>query len=184
MDLSIALRRREAKQILTVQLVGDLRECGAEILTGSNLHVTAASFFRHFRETRIGPVLHQRRLQTTRAESRHLLTPATSHADSVDHHAELACAIDHFDLAHELRPEPSGTAVLSVTQDEDDRSPIVFLTILEDAEAFVDRAPQRRRRIWRNRTRERCLQLHGIAYERPSDRHVMPKGTEANSVVH
>jgi hypothetical protein len=119
---AVAFRRHETEQVLAVQFVGDLRKCRTEILSGANLHIPAAGFLGDTRETGVWPVRHQRRLQTAGTEAGHLLTPATSHADPVHHHTELARAIDHFDLADELRPEPDRTAVLAIAQHQDDRA--------------------------------------------------------------
>src|SRR5688572_11677139 len=47
--LAVALRGREAEQVLAVQLVGDPRERGGEILAGPNLDVAAARFLRDAR---------------------------------------------------------------------------------------------------------------------------------------
>jgi hypothetical protein len=75
-----------------MQFVGDLRECRSEILTCAKFDVAATGLFRSFRQPGIGPVRHQRRLQTTGTETRHLLSPATPHADPIHHHAKLTGA--------------------------------------------------------------------------------------------
>src|SRR4029453_11322691 len=112
-DFAVAFRRHESEKVLTVEFISDLRKCRTEILTGADLHVAAAGFFRDARETGVGPVAHQRGLQTTGAKARHVLTTATAHADPVHHHAKFSRAIDDFDLAHELRLEANRTPVLA-----------------------------------------------------------------------
>src|SRR5262245_12335590 len=167
-----------------MQLVGDLRERGAEILTKANLYVAAARFLCHARETRVRPVRHQRRLQPSRAEAGHLRPlPATAHPDRVDHHALFARVLDHLDLTDELRTEAGRSAVLPVAQHQNDRAAIVLAAVLEHVEPLVDRPPQRRRRIGRNRARQRGAKLTWIAGEGRTDADIVSESPDAYAVV-
>ena len=99
MHLAVACGRSKANQVLTVQLVGDASECGAEILSEPNLRVAAAGLLRDAREAGVGEVGRQHRLKVTRTGSRpHRPRATAAHADAVDHPVVIACAVDDLGL--------------------------------------------------------------------------------------
>ena len=100
--LAVALRQRVAEQVLAVELVGDSRERGAEILSEADLGVAAAGFLGHPGKPGIRQILGEHRLEPGGPEGGHpRLAAAAPHADGVDHHALAARALDHFHLADE-----------------------------------------------------------------------------------
>src|SRR4029450_12702233 len=69
-DLPVPPGRPEAQEVLRVQLVGNARKGGAEILPEANFDVAAPAFLGHARQPGIWHVGHDHRLQTTRTDSR------------------------------------------------------------------------------------------------------------------
>src|SRR3954462_4122423 len=159
-DLPVSLGWGKANQVLAMEFVGHLRECGGEVLAESDLGVSTAGFFSDASETGIGKVRHQRRLQTARTDPRYLRScTATAHADAVQHYPLPPCPLDHLALAGHALTKIDRTerpAVLAVAEHEDHR-PLIGPTFrtgrLKRIERLLEGAPERGRRVGRYGTR-------------------------------
>src|SRR5678815_3656982 len=100
-DLAVTLRRRVAKQVLAVQLVGHPGERLSEVFAVADLGISTAGFLGHACQPRVRQVLGERGLQTVHANTRIQRTlTAALHADTVDHHVVAPGAVDDLRRAH------------------------------------------------------------------------------------
>jgi len=180
----VALRRREAEQILTVQLVGDRPECRPEILPVADLGVAAAGLLRDDRQAGIGQIRGDHRLQPAAPQTRvHRLAASTAHADGVDHHVFLARAVDDLGLTDHALLETERHRVFAIAQHEDDGARVALSFSLERIQRVVARAPERRRRIRGDRGRERPPKFFEIVRELRADDDLMAERADAHDIV-
>ena len=165
-----------------MQLVGDPREGGAEVLPIANLRVAAARLLRDAREAGVGQVAQHRGPEPVRPDPRLRLPLAPApHADGVDHHAVVARAVDDAGLAGTLPAGTDRAGVLPVTQHEDHAARLVL--VVECVHRLVERAPERRGRAGNNHLRQRPPELPGISRERRIDGDLVPERADARHVV-
>ena len=109
------------------------------------------------------------------------LRAAAAHPDRVNHHVFAARAIDDVGLARRTLAKARRTAVLAIAQHENHFAAVVLLA--KGAHRLLDGAPERRRRIGRDRRRQRSVELARIVAERWADRDFVPEAPDARDVV-
>src|SRR5687768_11285213 len=104
--LAVALRRREAEQILAMQLVEHAREGLSQVVARAQFGITAARLERGARQRGIGLVGHHGGGEAAGANAhRRALAAAAAHADAIDHDVFATRADDHLALADEALAE-------------------------------------------------------------------------------
>jgi hypothetical protein len=161
-----------------VEFIDHPGEGGREVVTRLDLEVAPARFERNGREARVGPVCRERcRVEHGPALARRGAAP---HPDRVDHHPVALCAVHHERQRDERLAELHRPRVLAVAQHQHDAAPSA---LRKPVERGIHGGPQRRRRVGRNRGRERRVERRRVAGERRADGDLAAERADSHLVV-